>query len=128
LLRKRQRYVTTWKRNIQTSNCVSKGTFVSFLNAIPDQPHVPLSDTYYAYEDMYALRSSYFDPASDAVRRDKEGIMRAGGYRVEEAYERALRYAVAGLDISLPRGDVSLSFPQQTNTSSVDEDVVMASV
>lgn len=95
---------------------------------VPDQPHVPLSDTYYAYEDMYALRSSYFDPASDAVRRDKEGIMRAGGYRVEEAWERALRYAVAGLDISPPLGDVSLSLPQKMNTSRVDVDVVMASV
>jgi CDK-activating kinase assembly factor MAT1 len=92
---------------------------------VPDQPHVPLSDTYYAYEDMYVLRNSYFDPASDAVRRDKEGIMRAGGYRAEEAWERALRYAVAGLDISPPLGDVSL---QEMNTSRVDADVIMASV
>ena len=95
---------------------------------VPDQPHIPLSDTYYAYEDMYALRSSYFDPASDAVRRDKEGIMRAGGYRVEEAWERALRYAVAGLGISHPLGEVSLSLPQETNISRVDADVVMSSV
>jgi CDK-activating kinase assembly factor MAT1 len=94
---------------------------------VPDQPHVPLSDTYYAYEDMYALRKSYFDPASDAVRRDKEGIMRAGGYRVEEAWERALRYAVAGLDLS-PLGGVSLSLSHEMNTSIVDADVVMASV
>jgi len=95
---------------------------------VPDQPHVPLSDTYYAYEDMYTLRSSYFDPTSDAVRRDKEGIMRAGGYIVEEAWERALRYAVAGLDTSPALGDVSLSIPHDTNTSRVDTDVVMASV
>ena len=95
---------------------------------VPDQPHVPLSDTYYAYEDMYVLRSSYFDPASDAVRRDKEGIMRAGGYRVEEAWERALRYAVAGLDISPLLSDVSLSLLQDMNNSRVDTDVVMTSV
>ena len=95
---------------------------------VPDQPHVPLSDTYYAYEDMFALRSSYSDPASDAVRRDKEGIMRAGGYRVEEAWERALRYAVAGLDISPPLSDVSLSLLQDMNNSRVDTDVVMTSV
>ena len=73
---------------------------------VPDQPHVLLSDTYYAYEDMYA------------VRRDKEGIMRAG-YRVEEAWERVLRYAFAGLDISLP---------QETSTGRVDADAVMPSV
>jgi CDK-activating kinase assembly factor MAT1 len=95
---------------------------------VPDQPHVPLSDSYYAYEDLYGLRNSYFDPASDAVRRDKENIMRAGGYRVEEAWERALRYAVAGLDITPPLGDVSSPLLQETNTSRVDADVVMASV
>jgi CDK-activating kinase assembly factor MAT1 len=73
---------------------------------VPDQPHVPLQDDYYAYEDLYSLRSSYFDPASDAVRRDKEGIMRAGGYCIEEAWTRAIRSAVAGLDIlpSSPMG------------------------
>ena len=95
---------------------------------VPDQPHVPLSDTYYAYEDMYVLRNSYFDPASDAVRRDREGIMRAGGYFVEEAWERALRFAVAGLDISPQLGYVSLSLLQETNISRVDTDVVMASI
>lgn len=95
---------------------------------LPDQPHVPLSDTYHAYEDMYALRNSYFDPASDAVRRDKEGIMRAGGYFVEEAWERALRFAVAGLDISPQLGEVSSSLLQETNISRVDADVVMASI
>jgi len=94
---------------------------------VPDQPHVPLLDAYYAYEDLYGLRSAYFDPASDAVRRDKEGIMRAGGYRVEEAWERALRYAVAGLDITAPLGDVSVLLPQEAISRRVDADVVMAS-
>ena len=95
---------------------------------VPDQPHVPLLDGYYAYEDLYGLRSSYFDPASDAVRRDREGVMRAGGYRVEEAWERALRYAVAGLDIIPPLGEVSVSLRQDAITSRVDADVAMASV
>ncbi|KAI9466005.1 CDK-activating kinase assembly factor [Lactarius psammicola] len=87
---------------------------------VPDQPHVPLQDDYYAYEDLYSLRSSYFDPASDAVRRDKEGIMRAGGYRLEEAWERAIRSAMAGLDI-LPHS------PWGTSTEGLDADIVMAS-
>ena len=87
---------------------------------VPDQPHVPLQDNYYAYEDLYSLRSLYFDPASDAVRRDKEGIMRAGGYRLEEAWARAIRSAVAGLDILThsPRG---------ASTDALDADTVMAS-
>ena len=92
---------------------------------VPDQPHVPLLDGYYAYEDLYELRSSYFDPASDAVRRDREGVMRAGGYRVEEAWERALRYAVAGLDIIPPLRE---PLPQDVITNRIDADVAMASV
>lgn len=45
------------------------------------------------------VRTNYHDPMSEPVRKDKEGIMRAGGYRIEEAWERALRSAVAGLDL-----------------------------
>jgi CDK-activating kinase assembly factor MAT1 len=97
--------------------------------AVPDVPHVPLLDSYYAYEDLYRLRGSYFDPPSEAVRRDKEGIMRAGGYRVEEAWERALRCAVAGLDIS-PFGGASTSTShlREPTTSGLAVDVAMASV
>jgi CDK-activating kinase assembly factor MAT1 len=95
---------------------------------VPDQPHVPLLDGYYAYEDLYDIRSSYYDPASDAVRRDREGVMRAGGYRIEEAWERALRYAVAGLDITPPLGDVSMPLPQDAGISRVEADMAMASL
>ncbi|KAF8905999.1 CDK-activating kinase assembly factor MAT1-domain-containing protein [Gymnopilus junonius] len=67
---------------------------------IPDVPHVPFNDNYYSYEDKYELRSGgYDDFFSEAVRKDREGIMRAGGYMIEEAWERALRCAVAGLDL-----------------------------
>jgi CDK-activating kinase assembly factor MAT1 len=48
---------------------------------------------------MFEMRGVYEDRASEAVRRDRDGIMRAGGYRVEDAWERALRLAVAGLDV-----------------------------
>ena len=94
---------------------------------VPDVPHVPLTDSYYAYDDLYSVRASYFDRASEAVRRDKEGIMRAGGYYIEEAWERALRCAVAGLDIP-PLGGVSMSHPQEPAASRLDADVAMASV
>lgn len=66
---------------------------------VPDVPHVPLQDDWYAYEDMFVMRDNYDDPFSEAVRKDREGIMRGGGYRIEEAWERALRFAVAALDI-----------------------------
>lgn len=68
--------------------------------AVPDVPHVPLDDDWYAYEDKFGIREGgYFDPMSKAVREDREGIMRAGGYVVNEAWERALRCAVASLDL-----------------------------
>jgi len=65
--------------------------------AVPDVPHVPLQDDWYAYEDMYTLRDNYDDVYSEAVREDREGIMRAGGYRVQEAWDRAVRSAVTAL-------------------------------
>ncbi|KAL4065351.1 CDK-activating kinase assembly factor MAT1-domain-containing protein [Scleroderma yunnanense] len=65
--------------------------------AVPDVPHVPLQDNWYAYEDMYTRLDRYDDMYSEAVRQDREGIMRAGGYKVEEAWERALRSAVTAL-------------------------------
>lgn len=37
---------------------------------------------------------------SDVIRSDADGRVRAGGYRVEEAWERALRCAVMGLEIA----------------------------
>ncbi|KAI0797846.1 CDK-activating kinase assembly factor [Abortiporus biennis] len=86
---------------------------------IPDVPHVPLQDDWYAYEDMFTMRSNYDDPISEAVRKDREGIMRAGGYVVEEAWERALRSAVAGLDIP-PLQGIRSADPevlQETNTA-----------
>lgn len=86
---------------------------------IPDVPHVPLQDDWYAYEDKFTLRDNYDDPVSEAVRRDREGIMRAGGYRVEEAWQRALTFAVAGLDLR----PVS---PAQFSADSNPIDVVMA--
>lgn len=88
---------------------------------VPDVPHIPLQDDWYAYEDEFVLRTTYDDRVSEAVRKDREGIMRAGGYRVEEAWERALRSAVAGLSV-LPLS--GLDVPAELSTGG---DVVMAS-
>lgn len=92
---------------------------------IPDVPHVPFNDNYYSYEDMYSMRQGgYDDFFSEAVRKDREGIMKAGGYKVEEAWERALRFAVAGLELSPLVGleGVQEAFPP-TETSG---DIVMS--
>jgi CDK-activating kinase assembly factor MAT1 len=69
-------------------------------HVVPDVPHVPFEDNVYSYADKYTLKPTYHDTASELVRADKEGVMRAGGYRVEEAWERAIRTAVAGLEIA----------------------------
>ena len=68
--------------------------------AIPDPPHKPLSDDIYAYEDKYVLRRDYVDSASEDIRGRLEKVSRAGGYRLEDAWERAIRCAVSGLEIS----------------------------
>ncbi|TFK25035.1 CDK-activating kinase assembly factor [Coprinopsis marcescibilis] len=89
---------------------------------VPDVPHVPLQDDYYAYDDMFKLKEGpYNDFFSDAVRKDREGIMRGGGYMIEEAWERAIRFAVAGLDIPPLRG---LDDPQ--HKLDISGDVIMA--
>jgi len=80
---------------------------------VPDVPHVPLQDEYTAYEDMFQLQPAYDDFFSEAVRKDREGIMRAGGYMIEEAWERAIRSAVAGLELPPLKG---LDIPHPTQT------------
>ena len=62
------------------------------ITSIQDVPHVPLQDDWYAYEDMYTRLDRYDDMYSEAVQQDCKGIMRAGGYKVEEAWERALYF------------------------------------
>lgn len=93
---------------------------------VPDVPHVPLQDNYYAYDDMFKIRDSYHDPVSEAVRRDREGIMRAGGYQVDQAWERALRFAVAGLEIAPLSGMPSPPSEPMAVDSEGPADVIMA--
>ncbi|GJE86955.1 CDK-activating kinase assembly factor [Phanerochaete sordida] len=94
---------------------------------VADEPHVPLADAWYAYDDKYAVRDTYFDPLSEDVRRDKDKVFRAGGYRVEEAWERALRFAVASLDLAPLQGLHSTAVAVEPPVISADGDVIMAS-
>lgn len=90
---------------------------------VPDVPHVPFQDNWYSYEDRYQVDpNGYNDFFSDAIRKDREGIIRAGGYMVEQAWERALRYAVAALELPPLVGLVTLP------TADSSGDVVMTSV
>jgi len=85
---------------------------------IPDVPHVAIQDNYYAYADKFTMTpEGYHDFLSEAVRKDREGIMRGGGYKVEEAWERALRSAVAALDLP----------PQSSSRLDQGRDIAMTS-
>ncbi|KAG7086680.1 hypothetical protein E1B28_002618 [Marasmius oreades] len=97
-------------------------------NSVPDEPHIPLQDEWYAYDDLFVFKDGYDDVVSEAVRKDREGIMRAGGYMVEEAWQRALRSAVAGLDISPLEGLTERGVPEPTGPVDSGTDVVMVSV
>ncbi|CAA7267937.1 unnamed protein product [Cyclocybe aegerita] len=93
---------------------------------VPDVPHVPFQDNWYSYDDKYQLNPrGYNDFFSEAVRKDREGIMRGGGYMVEEAWDRALRCAVAALDLQPLVGlDVPAPWPQTDSSG----DIIMATV
>ena len=92
---------------------------------VRDVPHVPFQDNWYAYEDKYQLNpAGYDDPFSEEVRKDRTGIMRGGGYNIEEAWGRALRCAVAALDLP-PL--VGLAFNSPQDLPALDtQDVIMA--
>ncbi|KIY43654.1 CDK-activating kinase assembly factor, partial [Fistulina hepatica ATCC 64428] len=79
-----------------------------------NMPHVPLQDDWYAYDDLFVLKPVYNDMFSEAVRYDREGIMRGGGYMVDQAWTRAIRTAVAGFDVQPLSG---LDDPQSESAS-----------
>ncbi|KAG8991415.1 TFIIH/NER complex subunit [Tulasnella sp. 427] len=73
--------------------------------AAKDEPHQPFTDDWDDCHDKFKLRlpgdqSPYYDPMTVEVRKDAEGKYRAGGFMLEEVWERALRCAVMGLDIA----------------------------
>lgn len=113
---------TTSATNVQADPNAATRTRVT-KSAVADVPHVPLQDDWYTYTDKYEVRvEGYHDPLSEAVRKDREGIMRGGGYFIEEAWERAIRCAVASLDVIPLAGDSSFSHRSEI------KDVIMANV
>ena len=85
-----------------------------------------LQDDWYDYSGLFSLLpEGYVDPSSAAVRQDRDGVMRAGGYIVEQAWERAIRCAVAGLDIPPLVGGLDLLPSSLAQSLGSDGDVVM---
>ncbi|TFK54818.1 CDK-activating kinase assembly factor [Heliocybe sulcata] len=95
--REKKRQAEAKRTAMQAKNLRERAAKQSLM--VADPPHVAIQDDYYAWEDMYTMMDTYRDPAHEAVMMDREGIMRAGGYVIEQAWERAVRSAVAGLDI-----------------------------
>jgi len=94
---------------------VSSRGDASFLRA--NEPFKALDDNYYSHSDRFILSSSvpvpglgssaggsggYGDPGTDALLRDiGADALRAGGYMLSEAQERAIRTSIAGLSLGL---------------------------
>lgn len=98
------------RRRPDISNLLSSSATSSYNNShrntfAKDEPHVPFTDDWDDCHDKFKLRlpgdqSPYYDPMTIEVRKDAEGKYRAGGFMVEEVWERTLRCAVMGLDIA----------------------------
>lgn len=71
----------------------------------PAGPLPPYRDPYDSYESLFTLLPDYVDPATAGIREDAQGVFRAGGFRVSEVWERAVRGAVCGLGVAVLRGD-----------------------
>lgn len=50
------------------------------------------------------MMESYDDPSTARLREDKDGTIEAGGWSVQETWERAVKGAVAGLGTGVRRG------------------------
>ncbi|KAG9102679.1 TFIIH/NER complex subunit [Ceratobasidium sp. 370] len=91
------------------SSALLRAKAAARAEAAVDVPHVPITDTWSAETQRFTLKDSYDDALSAGVRADPKGVMRAGGYIIEQAWSRALSCAVMGLDIPPLRGESSTS-------------------
>ncbi|KAG8697291.1 TFIIH/NER complex subunit [Ceratobasidium sp. 395] len=89
------------------SSALLRAKAAARAEAAVDVPHVPITDTWSAETQRFTLRDSYDDALSAGVRADPKGVMRAGGYMIEQAWSRALSCGVMGLDIPPLRGESS---------------------
>ncbi|KAG8748170.1 TFIIH/NER complex subunit [Ceratobasidium sp. 414] len=92
-----------------SSSALLRAKAAARAEAAIDVPHIPITDTWSAETQRFTLRDSYDDALSAGVRADPKGVMRAGGYIIEQAWSRALSCGVMGLDIPPLRGESSTS-------------------
>ncbi|QRV74789.1 RNA polymerase II transcription factor B subunit 3 [Ceratobasidium sp. AG-Ba] len=99
------------------SSALLRAKAAARAEAAVDVPHVPITDIWSAETNRFTLRDSYDDALSAGVRADPKGVMRAGGYIIEQAWSRALSCGVMGLDIPPLRGESSA--PAQSDADMV---------
>lgn len=85
----------------QASTSAAANTAARMRSTVKDEPHVPFTDDWYTHQDKFVLRTQYGDPGTDALVRDLVGrdVLRAGGYDIREAWDRAIRTSVVGLAV-----------------------------
>ncbi|CAE6490887.1 unnamed protein product [Rhizoctonia solani] len=104
---------------VPSSSALLRAKAAARAEAAVDIPHVPITDHWSAETHRFTLKESYDDALSVGVRADPKGVMRAGGYIIEQAWSRALSCGVMGLDIPPLRGEAPASTLPHTNDGEV---------
>ncbi|CAE6432667.1 unnamed protein product [Rhizoctonia solani] len=104
---------------VPSSSALLRAKAAARAEAAVDVPHVPITDHWSAETHRFTLKESYDDALSVGVRADPKGVMRAGGYIIEQAWSRALSCGVMGLDIPPLRGEASASTLPHINDGEV---------
>lgn len=101
------------------SSALLRAKAAARAEAAVDVPHVPITDSWSAETHRFTLKESYDDALSIGVRADPRGVMRAGGYIIEQAWSRAISCGVMGLDIPPLRGEAPPSTLPHTNNEQI---------
>ncbi|CAE6478602.1 unnamed protein product [Rhizoctonia solani] len=101
------------------SSALLRAKAAARAEAAVDVPHIPITDHWSAETHRFTLKESYDDALSVGVRADPKGVMRAGGYIIEQAWSRALSCGVMGLDIPPLRGEAPASTLPHINDGEV---------
>jgi CDK-activating kinase assembly factor MAT1 len=104
---------------VPSSSALLRAKAAARAEAAVDVPHVPITDLWSAETNRFTLKESYDDALSIGVRADPRGVMRAGGYLIEQAWSRALSCGVMGLDIPPLHEEASTPSLAHTNNEEI---------